>query len=217
MTDSHLQQLERAWRASGSVEDEVVYLQARLRVGELSPTYLEAAACLGHDPAQRILGGTPTGEIPLHVWWLGDQRTEREPRWSRALTSTGLPRAALRAGIAIALEHLAALDPTDQPNACRLLELAEDEALGGPDGLELARERLATPNVALREFAAFLWPELDSFPTSVELERRPWRRYWRITQEGDFVGLSLRRELVPWLLGYSDPVRERVAARHAER
>jgi len=36
VTDSRLQQLERAWEASGSVKDEVAYLRERVRVGGLS-------------------------------------------------------------------------------------------------------------------------------------------------------------------------------------
>jgi len=36
MTDSRLQELKRAWEASGSVEDEAAYLRELVRVGELS-------------------------------------------------------------------------------------------------------------------------------------------------------------------------------------
>jgi len=43
MTDSRLQQLERAWKASGSTEDEAAYLRERVRVGE--PDQLAWLAC----------------------------------------------------------------------------------------------------------------------------------------------------------------------------
>lgn len=53
MTDTRLQELERAWRASGSVEDEAAYLRERVRVGELTQERLELAAYCGHAGARR--------------------------------------------------------------------------------------------------------------------------------------------------------------------
>ena len=35
MSDSRLQELKRAWEASGQVEDEAAYLRERVRVGDL--------------------------------------------------------------------------------------------------------------------------------------------------------------------------------------
>ncbi|MCA9646234.1 MAG: hypothetical protein KC492_36335, partial [Myxococcales bacterium] len=52
MTDSRLQQLRRAWEASGAVEDEAAYLRERVRVGELSQERLELAAYFGHLAAR---------------------------------------------------------------------------------------------------------------------------------------------------------------------
>lgn len=56
MADERLRALERAAAASGSPEDEVRLLEARLRVGDLAPGWLELAARLGHEPARRALG-----------------------------------------------------------------------------------------------------------------------------------------------------------------
>lgn len=53
MTDSRLQELKRAWEASGSVEDEAAYLRERVRVGDLTQERLELAAYCGHEGAGR--------------------------------------------------------------------------------------------------------------------------------------------------------------------
>ena len=55
MTDSHLRELERRFRASGSVEDEAAWLRARVQAGELEQSKLELAAYCGHAPAIRCL------------------------------------------------------------------------------------------------------------------------------------------------------------------
>ena len=55
MTDSRLQELKRAWEASGSVEDEAAYLRERVRVGDLTQERLELAAYCGHPAAAAIL------------------------------------------------------------------------------------------------------------------------------------------------------------------
>ncbi len=56
MTDSHLRNLERAFRASGSVEDEAAWLRARVQAGELNEEHVRLAAILGDLSAQRTLG-----------------------------------------------------------------------------------------------------------------------------------------------------------------
>ena len=47
--DDELRRLERAWRASGTKEDEAAWLRARERAGELSRATLERAAAMGFD------------------------------------------------------------------------------------------------------------------------------------------------------------------------
>jgi len=56
VSDSRLQALERAWEASGSVEDEAAFLRERVRVGDLSQERLELAACCGHAGARHVSG-----------------------------------------------------------------------------------------------------------------------------------------------------------------
>jgi len=54
VADADLQELERAWQASGSVEDEASYLRERVRTGDLSDSELELLAGCGHAAACRL-------------------------------------------------------------------------------------------------------------------------------------------------------------------
>lgn len=51
MTDDRLSELERRFRATGAIEDEVPLLRRRLRRGDLTAERLELAAYLGHEAA----------------------------------------------------------------------------------------------------------------------------------------------------------------------
>ncbi len=55
MSDERLRVLERTWRRSGSREAEAEYLLARLQAGRVAASGLELAATLGHRPAARAL------------------------------------------------------------------------------------------------------------------------------------------------------------------
>lgn len=56
MSDEKLRDLERRWKNTGRIEDEVAFLRERVRLGELDPARLELAAFLGH-PASRLASG----------------------------------------------------------------------------------------------------------------------------------------------------------------
>lgn len=89
MTDTRLQQLKRAWEASGSVDDEAAYLRERVRVGDLSIERAELTAYCGSTAAERALGGPrPT-----------------DPDLRRILDREG-PRVVLEAAIRIASPFL---------------------------------------------------------------------------------------------------------------
>ena len=114
MTDSRLQQLRRAWEASGSVEDEAAYLRERVRVGELSQERLELAALCGHEPARASLEDPPKDQPPV-AWaeTLGkllfsvdvgraasiahDLALPYLPQWEQAYPEVREPRLALEA------------------------------------------------------------------------------------------------------------------------
>lgn len=68
-----VREAERRWRASGSLEDEVSFLVARRRAGELTEERLRLAAHCGHPAAARAHDLTP----PTPVAALRDLTTKR--------------------------------------------------------------------------------------------------------------------------------------------
>ena len=64
MSDDRLRELERAWRVSGSVTDEVAWLLERLRCGDVSELSLRACARMGHAAARAALGADAPAETP---------------------------------------------------------------------------------------------------------------------------------------------------------
>ncbi len=71
MSDQWLRELERAWKESGSVEDEAVYLAERVRVGDLRADLFKLAAYLGHEPAVRTCAETDPCPHDLRSWVTG--------------------------------------------------------------------------------------------------------------------------------------------------
>lgn len=70
MTDSRLQELERAWKASESLDDEAAYLHERVRTGGLSQERLELAAYCGHTGAEVATGVRADHAGPIRDWML---------------------------------------------------------------------------------------------------------------------------------------------------
>jgi len=68
VADERLRGLERRFRATLSVEDEVEYLRERLRLGELDTQRLDLAATCGHDAARALSSRTPYDGDDLWVW-----------------------------------------------------------------------------------------------------------------------------------------------------
>jgi len=69
MSDSELRELERRYRASGSVQAEAAWLRARVQAGELALDCLKLAALLGHEGAHGVLGeAAPEPTLILREW-----------------------------------------------------------------------------------------------------------------------------------------------------
>jgi hypothetical protein len=64
MSDERLRWGERHWRKSGSPEDEVRHLRARLRAGRVDLVRLALAAECGHPAARAALGDRPLDTAP---------------------------------------------------------------------------------------------------------------------------------------------------------
>lgn len=83
MTDFRLQELKRAWEASGSVEDEAAYLRERLRIGDLTPERLELAAQCGHKGAISALSDALEPRSPAQIAYslVPSLKEDRCMRW----------------------------------------------------------------------------------------------------------------------------------------
>ncbi|MEZ0229062.1 MAG: hypothetical protein ACAI25_10590 [Planctomycetota bacterium] len=94
MADDRLRELERRWRESSSVADEVAFLRERLRVGGLTPEQLALAAWLGHEPAVLVVGQPVTAAPEELVHALEGVRITREAvdleHWLRGLGRWGV-------------------------------------------------------------------------------------------------------------------------------
>ena len=77
MADARLRDLERRFRASGSVEDEATWLRARVQAGELEQSRLELAAYCDHPAAVAALA-CQSGPRRLDDWVHGLERWGRE-------------------------------------------------------------------------------------------------------------------------------------------
>lgn len=135
MSDSRLRELERAWRESGALEDELAWLGERVRIGDLSEEALRLAASLGHPAAIALSGeqGRPLQDLPFtegpgrgYRWRLDVETTQRClasalscPPWSE-VRGPGL-RAALevvRTYLLAPGEGFAELRRATRPEAC---------------------------------------------------------------------------------------------------
>jgi hypothetical protein len=231
MVDHGLLALERAFRTTGTLTDEVAWLRARLRSGRLERERLELAAWLGHPAAREVAGP--------------DVRDFHAP--PHAFPATG-PLAELRGGIA-------ALNRVLAPDERSPVELAEDwlacpceeHAAAAQERHDRLSTELDEEGSPLSQAVVFLLGsvvdglsseplgELDDDSPEARLMKAilgdiPPSTYCAMdvlframtggAEQGtsvDAVLEAVRAELVPWLLGHSDPVRERVAARASIR
>ena len=220
MSDEDLRELERRWRASGTVDDEAAYLAERLRAGELSAEQVETLAELGYPAGMIVLGKDQE--------WLAQQRL------SETLFDLG-PQSLSRA-ILIILGRLCLEADLIQPPAivARLIEAVrawlasptrEHAALAGHEAHLCSAEAVQldpfgqvvsyTPGILGRVYDlagilgnnievgddgvgvyAFLIQSRDEYPC---LQDQPIRAL-------------LCEKLVPWFLGYSDPLNIQVVA-----
>ena len=269
MTDASLRDLERRFRASGSVEDESVWLRARLRAGELTSERVELAARLGAEGPRQALDmpalvelafdqelqrsievvsdATERGAVALArrflpVWEREEvfqqiEANHAEPRVAHGLYTPEPPSEPLPSGWRLWARQLieareaALVGAPPSVSVSGLFEQLEtlptspyapvssahmEEPLTGLRGTFAPDERsdgaiaLVASSVLLTHLAE--GQPLRSFSFSFRSLRQAFTELapWRAG------ALVLQQELVPWTLGYSDPVRERVEARRRE-
>ena len=174
--------MERRWRESGELEDEVAWLAERVRQGSLSQRALTLAAHLG-QPAAAVLvekPQLPPGRRSPHTFVRRFVPWQSEiDRWGAALIDFG-QEASLRAGLAACGRAHAAIE-TDSPDfaaeyserlqlCARFLERQRQpsrealQPLQAPGGSNYWRERRLS--AAYASLSHLLRPRLHSDPGS---------------------------------------------------
>ncbi len=236
MTDSNLRELERRFRASGSVEDEAAWLRERVRVGELPQERLELAACLVHGIAVLVLAE----EAPI-PWGLAAEALSFEgfdaPQATRigiaaTLSVEGLPPSQARSltrNVVQAVEDWVISPSAEHASRCSEAGWEagwEAHWVGTPPGQVPYPSEDTTPERNLAVAAinlGWLPASREGYEGSLEvilgaaiLARGSVEVCSDSKQDRKGVWVAVRDELVPWALGDRDRVRERVEARQRE-
>lgn len=190
MSDERVRELERRWRESGTVEDEAAYLRERVRVGDLSQERLELAALVGHKAAVDVVG-----EEQFASRGLGTHSVE--PEFSTRTT-------------------LALLQPLRFVNRAKLVRHLENWVHSGCPLSGLLSQHASTAWHQIgkglhRTHGVYRWADLEAMPQLIPTLKACGKGL------GADPDKLVRSELVPWALGYGDPVRDRVEARRAAR
>lgn len=241
MSDADLRELERRFRASGSVDDEAAWLRARVRTGVLEIRNLELAANCGHEAAQiaALREGLSPGQERLNY----GTALAYSRAWAKPVEAHG-HEARLRSILALAHAALAVFERchADDRRPRGLLEqveaaflspdtertravVARCDALGGvvpgdEVGQGVSARRARAAQAAWREVIGtgyYVGGKTDG-PQMVAIAIDCAKTAFGGGRKGLIQATkTVRAELVPWLLGYSDPVCERVEARKAAR
>lgn len=211
MSDHRLRELERRFRLSGNLADEAAWLRARVQAGELTQSGLELAAFLGHAAASAALGVQGSDAPQTVEGWLTFEGRGEEPLTRAVLASASLllgrldstpPLFETLSEVVRAIEAWC-LDP--------MAERAEEISAGYSQTKRLVDEHLGgyeEPGYALLQVFALV-SESSGSPNWQGCVQWALRCAEKATSASE-VHAAVRKELVPWALGYSDPVRERL-------
>lgn len=237
MSDAALRDLERRWRASRDVDDEARWLQARVRAGELPERGIVIAAGLGHAAALKIAPAIGLGPIELvetpedpAVGPPGPARPRAAIAFARMMERQFDHRARGQRAMPPGhfAPHLAKVEAWLLcPCADHTLAVATPPAPGAKDCVpeccwDPADYPAAAVALALNELheCARVQVRIDAW-----FDRLTALLSWRGTFDhlspvlpvlaNDMPALrvageaAIRAEVVPWALGYGDPVRAR--------
>lgn len=214
MSDVRIRELERRFNESGLAVDEAAWLSERVRLGMLDRARVELAAYLGHEPSQLALGRAPHAPEPHEYWGLIDY-----------LPTHGV-EAFTRATLAVARLFVDSQQPPLDNRVYRALESVEDWLT---DPSQEHRERAIRAGEAVELLVYEDPPRADEIAAwfasqpSAGVEQwdsgTPDTNFFRTEgvsgfEARDLLKLASLNEVVPWALGYSDSVQERVEARH---
>lgn len=235
MTDSDLRALERRFRSSGSIQDEVAWLRGRLQAGEVALDGLRLAALLGHEGARGALGeAAPQPTLVFREW---DQPVEFNPLFNMVRDCADCGSEALvRLTVALSRHLLPWFERARTSDSGPRVAIETSERwLVGPDKVSLTMLREAgwaagasSDDVIFEDVMAHQVAELAQRTAEAAQNAHAGdHRRTLLSAEGaalealrtrdpeDAVQLeaAVSSELVPWALGLSDPVAERARAR----
>jgi len=217
MSDQRLRELERRWKEAPSPHTEADYLRERVRAGSLSEARLRLAAFLGHEAAGLAARDPVAPPEPAEARWF---------LWGRELARLDA-EAPVRCAVAIARHLLPELedDPFADDMARDCLRCAERWALDpwNPELVEAAAQALAFPDEDTAELG-FPTPASRQALAAARMAAAAarGRREDSAAAQAALAGQAvlgdaqavlriLRDEVVPWALGYRDPIAAQLA------
>lgn len=203
VSDADLRELERRFRETGSVEDEAAWLRARVKTGDLEQSKLELAAYCGHQAAVEAAGMTDPPHFKTSVHFaLGLDQCGVEGIRRCGYAVLGLMVRMYRRK---AEAYRSARSSEAASKSLRLVDLfREHQALLG--------EWITSPSTATEaRLEGLIGPPSDRVGFVVKYVRD-------LSYDEDHFDVreEIGAQLVPWALGYADPVRERVVAHKRE-
>ncbi len=208
MTDERLRELRQGWEQTAAVEDEAALLIGRVRAGEISRERVALASYCGHPAALRAALGEPS-LLPFGDDWVGAFVRE-------GITATDrLMLACCR----VCARRLPASTEEDRRFSLRqVIDAIEGWiATSDPSGFMPVLVGWSKSHGAHEAVLGAAW----SVAQSVEPEKGvPIHNdlLAALERTREFVGeaellTEVQSELVPWLLGYHDPVANRASER----
>jgi len=189
MDGGELTHLQRRWRESGDAEDEAAYLRELVRSGALPKERVEISAALGHLPSQRVMAVSPGWQGRLAGLLLGEvpEGTVEAARFRLLLRrSLGELYDECWNRVTVALARSTYL----QEFSCETEHVERADLL---EEIAVAEESIAAGDGG-GEAAKPLWEASEVSHLSTA---------------------PLLADLIPWLLGYGDPLRDRVERRQS--
>lgn len=229
MSDTKLRDLERRWRETGTVDDEAAYLLERVRVGDLTRERLDLAAYLGHRACRAVC--TPRAAS----FWDRVGSHGVDPYFTQLDTWGGETRDRSNCALAHALlpfwvrqypgEQWLVQALRDEERRTRLrVDREDDDRRPLKRGLEERAIQFApmrsTPGFPKIEPLASLSLHTISCAisgASVGLVAFNVAAFASIPHGRGWARRTIRLEVVPWALGYGDPLQIRASPASGSR
>ncbi|MDC1142297.1 hypothetical protein OAU50_04335 [Planctomycetota bacterium] len=236
MTDERGHELQNRWKETGSVDDEVAWLTHRMEQGTVVPHRVSVAAVLGHKASQLVLEMNDDTPSSLdEVLKTLDVEFQAKVRASIAVLRLSLSFLTGRNSAPWITEHCAAvlhtsqnwaLDPSEKTAKAAYevavsidsrADAAEEASTDVGDWWSYQAVQAAHFIPAAIALAAELPEPFPDDPLGPDYKDLLDRACWEFAEFPSNVDRSeeqavavISKDLIPWLLGYSDPIQDRV-------